>query len=113
MGNHDAGRAMQRAAEMALKMRTTQPALELLDSICQPWRGCDAEFESCHPTNPHLVHPDFATSTDPDGPIGRLIAEAFGEAGRDYLKGWPEDEDAVDAWWEGPYGKFRERYEFC
>lgn len=38
---------MGKAAEIALKMRTDQTALDLLDQICERWRRCDAEFE--HP----------------------------------------------------------------
>jgi len=33
MGNHEVGRAMGRMAEMALRMRTNQTALALLDEI--------------------------------------------------------------------------------
>lgn len=114
MGNHTAGAAMGRATELALEMRTTQTAIELLDKICEPWRGCDAEFESEDPNNPGNINPDYDNYTDPNAPMGKLIAEAFGEAGHDYATGWiNDDEAAVDAWWDGPYGKFRSRYEFC
>jgi len=113
MGNHTAGRAMGKAAEMALEMRTDQKALDLLDKICEPWRGCDAEFEGEDPKRPGYVHPEYSKYTDPNGPMGLLIIEAFGDPDRDYMRGWPEDADAVDQWWDGPYGKFRARYEFC
>ena len=67
MGNHEAGKAMGRMAEMALKMRTNQTALELLDEICEPYRGCDAEFESVDPNNPRQTHPEYGDYTDPQG----------------------------------------------
>ena len=103
---------MGKMAEAMLKMRTTQTAIELLDQICEPWRGCDAEFESEDTNAPGRTHPDYTHYSDPTGPIGVLITEAFGEAGRDYSDGWPDDA-AVDAWWDGPRRLFRERYAFC
>lgn len=114
MGNHTAGLAMGRQTEMALKMRTNQTAIELLDQICEPWRGHDAEFEGEDPNHPGNVHPDYDNYTDPNGPMGRLIAEAFGEPGHDYVAGWLKGEDeAIDAWVDGPYEAFRARYNFC
>lgn len=113
MGNHRAGIAMGKAAEMALKMRTNQTAIELLDMICEPYRGCDAEFEAEHPDLPGRVHPEIVDYTDPNGPLGVLIVEAFGESGCDYMRGWPEDEESVKAFYYGPYNQFSERYEFC
>jgi len=77
MGNHEAGRAMGRGAEMALQMRTNQTALELLDMICEPYRGADAEFEAVDPDNPRQIHPLFTYYTDPSGPLGILMREAF------------------------------------
>lgn len=112
MGNHDVGRAMGRIAEILIKKRTHETALELLDEICQPYRGYDAEFESEDPDNLGYGHPDYLNYTDPNGPIGRLIIEAFGESSHDYMTGWPEEDAAQEAWWDGPYGKFRKRYGF-
>ena len=77
MGNHEVGRAMGRSAELAIEMRTNQTALELLDKICEPYRGADAEFEAEDPDNPGKQHPEYCRYTDPKGPIGILIREAF------------------------------------
>lgn len=114
MGNHSAGMEMGRAATAALKRRTTETALELLDEICEPHRNCDAEFEAEDPKKRGHVHPDYGNYTDPNGPLGKLIAEAFGEAGRDYIAPYlSEDEAGGDAWYDGTYTAFKNRYEFC
>ena len=121
MGNHDAGRAMGRMADMALKMRTNQTALALLDQICEPYRGCDAEFEAEDPNHRGHIHPEYTHYTEPNGPLGILITEAFGQ-GTDWnglrAKALATgDDDKVeafdDAWYDGPYSAFRSRYEFC
>jgi len=121
MGNHEVGRAMGRMADMALKMRTNQGALEILDQICEPYRGADAEFEAVDPQNPHHTHPDYFRYTDPNGPLGKLIQEAF-----DPKTDWDAlrqkayetgDDDKIEAFWEswgdGPERQFDARYEFC
>ena len=113
MGNHYVGRAMGRMAEMALKMRTNQTALELLDEICEPYRGADAEFET-DKGNSHYTEPDEA--------LGILIAEAFDPTGE-----WAErqrkarltgDDDKIEEFYEnwgydGPERQFSARYDFC
>lgn len=121
MGNHEVGRAMGRMAEMALKMRTNQTALELLDEICEPYRGADAEFEAVDPNNPRLTHPEYCLYTDPKGPLGILIGEAF-----DLTVAWRSlqrtveetgDDDKIEdfykSWVNGPEKQFSARYEFC
>lgn len=121
MGNHEVGRAMGRMAEMALKMRTNQTALEILDEICEPYRGSDAEFESVDPNNPRQTHPEYGQYTDPKGPLGILIREAF-DPKVDWIALEREavassDDDKIEAfyesWGEGPARKFDARYEFC
>jgi hypothetical protein len=112
MENHAAGKAMGLAAEIAIKARTDQMAIELLDKICFPYKGCDAEFEAEDPLRPGFIHPEYNSYTDPNGPLGLLIAEAFGEPNRDYYTEWLQDEDS-ESWWDGPYGQFRQRYSFC
>lgn len=80
MGNHEVGRAMGRMAEVVLKLRTnptTQTALSLLDQICEPYRGADAEFEAVDPKRPGHTHPEYGQYTDPKGTLGILIREAF------------------------------------
>ena len=67
MGNHTAGTAMAKAAEIALRLRRPEDkALELLDLICEHWRGCDAEFD------------DYAFLDGIESPaLALLILEAF------------------------------------
>lgn len=121
MGNHEVGRAMGRMAEIALKMRTNQNALALLDEICKPYRGADAEFEADDPNNPGNQHPEYCRYTDPKGPLGILIQEAFAptvdwiavqrkveETGDD-----DKTEGFYESWGEGPAKQFDDRYEFC
>ncbi|KKN50937.1 hypothetical protein LCGC14_0628020 [marine sediment metagenome] len=94
MGNHAVGRAMGLMAEMALKMRTNQPALSLLDEICEPYRGADAEFDEV---------------TEPDQALGKLMGEAFSPD-----TDWTiNTEDVADKWYDKVYIKFCSRYEFC
>ena len=121
MGNHEVGRAMGRMAEMALKMRTNQTALVLLDEICEAYRGADAEFEAVDPNNPRQTHPEYCQYTDPKGPLGILIREAFDPA-VDWIalqheaeKTGDDDkiEDFYESWGCGPEAKFSTRYEFC
>ena len=93
MGNHQVGRAMAQSAEMALEMRASQPALELLDKICEPYRDTDAEFDD---------------STEPNEPLGKLMVEAF-SPGVEFKF---EDEEHENEWYEKVYRPFRERYDF-
>lgn len=115
---------MGHAAEAALKMRKPgQSAIELLDLICEPYRGCDAEFEAEDPANPRCVNPHFTFYTDPAGPLGRLVAEAFAPA-RDWIGDWSAwalssdfGEEGTgnvrDHWYAGPMAHFDQRYAFC
>lgn len=123
MGNHYAGRAIGRAARAALKNRNGKSAIQILDEICGPWRNCDAEFESDDPNNPDFVHPEYDDYTDPNGPIGKLAIEAFGDKGRDYFSEFlsanvedaNEDGEEWIHWFfygDGPIGIFRKRYDF-
>lgn len=99
---------MGRMAAMAIKMRTSQTALELLDEICTPWQGCDAEFEAVDPDNPGHTHPVYCRYTDPEGPLGRLIQEAF-DSKTDWLAllhaakeryRASNDDDLMEEFWE-------------
>ena len=113
MGNNTVGRAMGKTAQRLIELRTTETAIDLLDAICGPYRGYDAEFEAEDPNRPGFRHPDYACYDDPSGPVGLLITEAFGEPGCNYIKGWPDDEELVWAWCDGPMKLFRDRYQFC
>ena len=114
MGNHSAGRAMGKTTALLLKSSDRLPALDILDVVCEPYRQCDAEFEAEDPERPGRIHPDYTRYTDPHGPMGMLILEVWGEDGEEYM----ESVEGVDyqvpseAWYEGPYQKFRDRYDF-
>jgi len=112
---------MGRMAEMALKMRGNQTALALLDEICEPYRGADAEFEAEDPNNPGHTHPEYCRWTDPRGPLGILIREAF-DPSVDWIglqsqaeKTGDDDkiEEFYESWGNGPEKQFDARYEFC
>ncbi len=114
MGDHRIGRAMADWAALWWESRTATPpspvqALATLDAICSTYRGRDADFESQDPANPTQVHPDYDVDTDPQGPLGRLIAIAF-EASPAELA--PDTEEA-QPWYDGPYQRFLARYGFC
>ena len=94
MGNHDAGRAMAMGAELAMVTRTDQKALDLLDIICEPYRGCDAEFDD-----------SFA----PDEPLGKLAMEAFAPG-----QAFPCDsEEEWERWYNEVNEPFSKRYGLC
>ena len=109
MGNHDAGVAMGRMAEALVQRRAPdESALSLLDTICEPYRNCDAEWET--PT-----HQPSDSYTDPEAPLGRLMVEAFAPQGLVDLTRYTNfrtDEDVCDAWWDEVYEPFKQRYEF-
>ena len=112
MGDHRIGKAMRDAANIwwgSHPTPTQQDALAALDTICGPYRKRDAEFESEDPKRPGYIHPDYDQDTDPDGPIGRLIAIAFDAK--------PDEMSLGDAdtypWYDGPFSRFNKRYEFC
>lgn len=126
MGDHHIGQKMGVAAAAALEKTlspTPEEATAILDRICTPYRGRDAEFEAVDPANPDRTHPDYFSYTDPNGPMGKLITIAFGGA-----RNWNADleaewaamapGDAIDdgpvweEWYDGPYTTFRERYDF-
>jgi hypothetical protein len=124
MGDHHIGREMGLKAEAALaKRRPGATALDMLDRICEPHRGRDAEFESEDPRVPGNVHPEFDNYTDPHpkAALGMLMLEAFapgGVAAMDRYDGMgsddpDEDEAATDRWFAEVYEPFRERYGFC
>ena len=104
---------MAKAAEIALKLRRPEhKALELLDLICEHWRGCDAEFD------------DYAFLDGIESPaLALLILEAFAPNGLADLARYSsddedgedgeDDEDDEDAFYEEVYSKFKERYAFC
>ena len=117
MGDHQIGRAMGIAAEAYLRgfhkrkgqVITQKQALSTLDLICSRYAGRDAEFESEDPNNPGHIHPDYSDYTNPNGPLGQLIAIAFNATEEEKIL---EDEETTP-WYDGPYTKFKDRYRFC
>ncbi len=103
MGNHDAGRAMNGAAEAWWDGRGSasppdkEKALAVLDMICGRWKGSDAEFDD---------------DAEPGTPLGRLMAIAF-DASPEALAPNTGGEEDGEAWYDGPYTAFQKRYELC
>ena len=75
---------------------TAEDALIYLDYIAEDFHGTDAEFDD---------------HTMPDQPLGRLIAIAFNWKLDKSIDEWADDD--FDAWYDGPYKSFRQRYNFC
>ena len=122
MGNHVAGNAIGKLAQAAFEQRPHgQTALQILDKICEPHRGCDAEFESEDPNTPGNVHPDFASWRDPNpgAGLGMLMLEAFAPNGAKdlarFAPGFDDRDDirAYDAWRSEVCDPFNARYDFC
>lgn len=103
MGNHNVGETFEVAAEVFWLMvpdgTTPDKALVLkaLEIVGEPYRGADAEFDDA------LV--DHTT------PLGRMVAIAF-DATEEEM-GDPEDDESAEIWFDGPYARFREHFEFC
>lgn len=116
MGNHQAGHAMGLMAQMLYERRRPgESALQLLDVICEPYRGCDAEFESTNPQNPSQVG-DPADYRYPPWGLGQLMIEAFapnGAADVERYRGLDLEDDVYDTFYEQVIRPFAERYEFC
>lgn len=117
MGNHYAGNAMGKQAQHLFTNRPAgSTALQLLDIICEPYRGCDAEFESEDPARPGHVHPEFPDwrFPHPNAGLGMLILEAFAPNGlADRERYDADDDESQDAWWDDLIVPFRKRYDFC
>jgi len=121
MGDNSIGIMMGRHADIALSLyqpKTAAEALVVLDNICKPYSNRDAEFESVDPESTNQNHPSYIDYRDPGGPLGQLIAVAFGVPGRDWVgefSSGPEDMDdnpAYVEWWKGPCEAFNQRYNF-
>ena len=118
MGNHDAGRSMGRMAESLIKRRLpSDKAIDLLDEICRPYSGCDAEFEAEDPNKPGHIHPDFTFYTDPEpgAALGMLMVEAFAPNGLEDISNCSviEENNADEFWRTKVYEPFQKRYKFC
>ncbi len=98
MGNHNVGRAMAATADVFWQLAGPTPtkaqALAALDAVGNQFRRADAEFDD---------------HTNPDNPLGRLIALAFDATPAEMPDG---TEDGWDRWYEGPYTRFSQRYDF-
>jgi hypothetical protein len=112
---------MGKQAQMLMSNRPSgMTALQLLDVICEPHRGCDAEFESEDPSRPGHVHPEFGDWREPHpmAGLGMLMLEAFAPNGiadqQRYAPGFDErdDEKALTAWYDEVKNPFRKRYDF-
>lgn len=125
MGNHTVGTAIGLAAEESTRNRRAgESAIDLLDRICNPYRNCDAEFESFDPEHPSCTHPDFGSFLDPHSKaaLGMLMVEAFAPTGLAALPRYSAifDCNADDAtseasselWWAEVRTPFKARYDF-
>ena len=94
MGNSQAAIAMERTA-LALAAqadKTGMTALEILDVACEPYRGCDADFDE-------RQYADHA--------FGQLLGKAFLEGDYD-----PEADEDGEWWYENVIRRFSQRYGF-
>ena len=107
MGNHDIGRGMSAAAKafwiaMGDVEPTKEVALAALDAAGEDYVGGDAEFDD------ELVE---------WSPLSRLVAIAFDATPEEIadIKGEREEgriEDAGELWYDGPYRRFSDHFEF-
>lgn len=126
MGNHFVGRAIGLGAEAELKRRLPEEtALEILDRLCELYRGSDAEFGAEDPGQPGRIHPVYSDyrHPHPDSALGMLMLEAFAPHGMDDLPryramlvndrdGVEDKEQASEAWWCEVRDAFANRYDF-
>jgi hypothetical protein len=101
MGNHDVGTAMSTGAAVFWLVNVGTPvdkekALQVLDVLAGTYRGADAEFDD---------------HTQPDKPLGKLMAIAFGPWDPGDLK--KGSYEYWVKWDEEIWGPFSQRYEFC
>lgn len=103
MGNHDVGRSMASSAELFWHLVNEEEvtpiiAKSALDIAAKPYIGADAEFDD-----------EFIQPT----PLSKLISIAF-EATETEMKSLDGSlDDDGDAFYEGPYRRFSDRYKFC
>lgn len=106
MGNHDVGRGMAAAAKvywlvMGDRVPTQEEALAALELAGADYVGADAEFDD-----------ELSEET----PLSRLVAIAFAATPEEVadLKGETADDDQRGMlWYEGPYKRFSEHFNFC
>ena len=124
MGNHATGTAIGLASIEAVRSRKPgESALSILDRLCTPYRGDDAEFESMDPNKPDYVHPECDDWRYPHRSmaLGMLMLEAFAPNGIDDLARYHPmldgegvaQEDAWAAWKSEVCDPFSDRYYFC
>ena len=103
MGNHDVGRAMGAGAKAVMQALgpdkpSPSKALGLLDTLAEPFRGADAEWDD------ELFGPT---------PLALLIAAAFDATDDELASLLGLNKDDNNLWFNGPYLRFCKRYEFC
>ena len=100
MGNHSVGRAFSAAAKGFIKIRkgaeiSKEEALAFLDGVGEEFRGADAEFDD-----------EFCDDT----PLKKLVGIAFDATPEEIAD---VETDYCSPFYEGPYTRFRTRYNFC
>lgn len=103
MGNHDVGRALAAGAKgfwagVGNRIVLQPEALSVLDSLAEDFRGADAEFDD-----------EFFGET----PLSKLVAIAFDATSEELASRDDPESDDGEAWYEGAYSRFSERYNFC
>lgn len=133
MGNHDLGRQIGTAVQVAYERRKPdEKAIDILDRFCKG-RGGDAEWEAEDPNRPGHTHPEYDKYTDPlpKAGLGMLMIEAFAPNGladlpkyegvTGYLPTGDKEKDAelearaetsCDLWYEEVCKPFNARYKF-
>lgn len=100
MGNHNVGEAFAAAAEVFWLVVEGSPSKEItlkaLEAVGNRCRGADAEFDD------ELI--------DGTTPLGRMVAIAF-DATPEELS--TEEDVDVSPWFDGPYMRFRQHFDFC
>lgn len=135
MGNHDLGRSIGTAVQIAYERRQPdETALSILDRFCyHKGIGGDAEWEAEDSERPGHCHPLIGNYTDPDpnAGLGMLMVEAFAPNGLADLPKYhgvlgyrPTGDDAADSileaeaekscdlWWSEIHEPFKQRYDF-
>jgi len=127
MENRTIGTRMGLAAQTALLARAKgESALSILDKICSPYHGLNADFDAWDPADARSQHPVIRSHLDahPQAALGMLMVEAFAPDGLADLAQyqpafdkttagtWSERDDALDLWYVHVEEPFRKRYDF-
>ena len=102
MANNLAGDAIAQTAIALAKKKTELTALEILDIVCEPYRGVDADFDGgMHdPDFLKIVYDAFFESAPPTPMHSNFSSKVYGEG---IYQEW---------WYDNIYRPFMARYHF-